>query len=214
MSTGNTKFLIAIIIPFREVFDKIAKKRNLKTPIHFDLIIDSFLVSQFLYYAPKIYDFDFFDQQTQNEVVNYIYEKNIDKIKNANLTSSIISETYSFGIFYEDFFVEAIINDYSKMSKNELFTKELIRSTIYSSLVEMTKVRKSYIEFNGTTVKIKTAVEFFINCFVHPISITNQDYVVYEHKHEIGELCEGMFKELLKDIPDCINLCLSQINEM
>jgi hypothetical protein len=214
ISTANTKFLIAIINPFREIFDTIAKKRNLKTPKHFDLIIDSFLVSQFLYYAPKIYDFDFFDQQTQKEVINYIYDKNIDKIKNTNLTTSIISETYSFGMFYEDFFIESIINDYSKIAKNELFAKELIRSTIHSSLVEMAKVRKSYAEFNGTTVKLKTAVEFFINCFVHPISLTNRDYVIHDHKHEIDELCEGMYTELLKDIPDCINLCLSQIKEM
>jgi len=195
MYTENSKLTISLLEVFKEIFKPIVLERGLKTPEHFDLMIETYLVSQIITIFPKI-----LDSQTEKNLVDYLYSSNLHKIKMANLTPKGIQENYTFGIYYEDYVIESIRQGYNLISNNEAMAKKLIKETLELNINEIKMVNNSYRDFAKGNGKIKIPVNFFINCFVHPILLfPNKDYIINEHKIEIDNLCEPVFRNLSKE---------------
>lgn len=205
MQSKNTKIIILYLNAFKNIFKKTIAENDLKAPEHFDLMIDTYLSSQIITFFPKA-----FDIVSKKELIDYLYTSNIQKIKMANLDQEAFRENYPFGVFYEDFLIEKIIKDYNAIKNNELLAKELIKNTIDLNISEILSVNKSFKNFKPGLTKVEVPVNFFINCFVHPIILfKDRDFIIYEHKEEIDNICNLLYVELAKKFSIFVNESLN-----
>ena len=196
MYTENSKISIALLEVIKEIYKSTIAEIGLNIPAHFDLMIDSFLISHIIISFPKMYD-----QQTEANMIDYIYTSNLTKIRMANLSNKWIEENYPFGTLYEDFLIDSFKGGYKVIASNEVLAKKLIKQTIELNVNEILLVNKSYKEFASGNGKVKLPVNFFINCFVHPILLfQNRDYIISEHQAEIENISESIYREITEKI--------------
>lgn len=166
---------------FRDIFKENLIRYEISIPDCFDLIVDTFLIANVKIYLPRVFD----DKEVEKEIINYIYDKNINKIRNTYLTHQFINDLFPFAFYHEDLFVNSIISDYDKIAVDRFYTQKIIYESIEIFKNEIIEVNNSYQNFNlNEGRKIKLPTFFFVSCFVHPI-ILIPDFYRYNILEEI-----------------------------
>lgn len=197
---------------FREIFDDAVKKTPLKVPEHFDMVIDSFLIGNILFYSKSFYDGNIFDVKTQREVLEYVYRSNIQKIITVAVKPETIPYTHPYGLFHDDVMRKIIADDYMAIAYDPKKAVRLIQAIIDDTINELTIVTNSYKAFIENTGKKERPVEFFINCFVHPLPSVNYFSEFYtSFEDEMKRYASPIFEELMREIPKFLDEFLDEI---
>lgn len=214
MSKDNIMLFKASLENCREIFVQSTIKNHVIIPHHFDMIIDSVILSHIAVYYSKVFKSNFFDSTTKEALVKHIYHSNIGKIRNLEMTPSGMALLYPFiyNLFYIDEILEMFATDYKRIVQNPQLGINIINQTINDSALELTDVLQSYENHFKGTGKIKAGEIFFLNCFVHPSCLlNNKSYVLNEHKDEMFSTGEAVFVDLLEQIPIFVNNFLREL---
>lgn len=196
MATQDSKLIIEFLEPFRNFLDESIKGKIANPPRHFDMIIDSVLISHFMRHCAV-------SDETFYYVVEHIYHKNIDSIKNIKMTYKEADITYPF--YVDELMFESFIQDYKKLSVNVSFAKELIRSTIIGCMNEGNDIQQALKDYYAGKGKMKLAGAFFINCFIHPMHLVNKDHIAYTYHEGIVSFSSNVYPHFEKKVMDLIN---------
>ena len=206
--TENSKFLLSLIPEIKSIFTELTGYND--TPEHMEFMIDSVIAGQFLYFSGNFWHGNFLDDITKYEVVEAIYNTNFQKIKNVNFNTL---QNAAMLVHLDEFVIQDMMKNYSKLNSDKNFAMAVILNTMKNSELELRNYlssQKAHYSGNG---KIKLPVDFYINCFVHPIVILNRDWILHQYQDDIDEQCESLYSKFYGRYVDFINGILGTIRK-